>query len=539
MHSNGIKQNVELNSSGSHLVPNKPNRWFVVRRCTVAALVVLLSVIGAYRISLRLVSQIHHLRGEKYLQQGYYGLASHDLENAALYQPKDYNIQRDWGDALHQKGKLAPRTKNAYASAQSAKKRYQEALRLNPFDAQSAYGLAVAEARLEQLFTIINPGEPANPYHALPYYEMAIRLRPNGILYHYGLSQYLYRTYKVTEKMLQVVHNLARIYPPAFHSLKKEEFWSLAVKAACRKGLQQAIDDKISPAAAHMALVEMAIQERNWTIAIAHSQKVLEIQPHRKTEQAYYQLGLLFLRNRELQSAQASFLDSLSLSRTREELLRRIYRSFKGEGMLSAFNGFYQQVQQRFALSARAAILLANSFIEAKQYDRARRVLEESNADEPTGEAYYWLAVVAEKQTDWKQMELAIQKATVLEPENNHYRKLFFRLLKKMKKFDRAELQLGLIISHSDRPSANFYNEKAWLRWKKKDYDGARQAWQTAIRLRPDSAAYYAQSAEASIMIGNWLQAKSSYRKAIELDPHNKRYIKRYREIVEKNSAEG
>jgi len=536
MHSNGIKQDVELNSSRSHFVPNKPSGWHGVRRWTVAALFILLSAIGAYHVSLRLMSQIHHLRGEKFFQQGYYGLASHDLEKAALYQPKDYNIQRDWGDALHQKGLLTPSTKNAYASAQSAKKRYQEALRLNPFDAQSAYGLAAEEARLEQLFAIISLGEPANPHHALPYYELAIRLRPNGILYHYGLSQYLYQTYKVTEKMLRVVHNLARIYPPAFYSLKKEEFWSLPVKAACRQGLQKAIEDNISPVAAHMALVELATLEKNWTNAIAHSQKVLEIQPSRKTEQAYFRLGLLFLRNGELQSAQASFLDSFSLSRTRDELLKRIYRRYKGEGLLSAFNGFYQAAQQRFAFSAHAAILLANSLIDSKRYDRARRVLEESNADEPTGEAYYWLAVVAEKQANWKQMELAIQKATVLEPENNHYRKLFFRLLKKMKKFDRAELQLGLIISHSDRPSANLYNEKAWLRWKKKDYNGARQAWQTAIRLKPDSAAYYAQSAEASIKVGNWMQAMSSYRNAIELDPHNKRYIKRYREIMENNT---
>ena len=32
-----------------------------------------------------------------------------------------------------------------------------------------------------------------NPHNALPYYELAIRLRPNGILYHYALARYLYR----------------------------------------------------------------------------------------------------------------------------------------------------------------------------------------------------------------------------------------------------------------------------------------------------------------------------------------------------------
>ena len=82
------------------------------------------------------------------------------------------------------------------------------------------------------------------------------------------------------------------------------------------------------------------------------------------------------------------------------------------------------------------------------------------------------------------------------------------------------------------------YNEKALFRWKQKDYDGALEAWQSAIRLKPDRASYHAQAAEASIMIGNWLQAKTSYQKAIQLDPQNKRYIKRYREIMG-NDAEG
>ena len=135
-------------------------------------------------------------------------------------------------------------------------------------------------------------------------------------------------------------------------------------------------------------------------------------------------------------------------------------------------------------------------------------------------------------------MELDIQKATVLEPENNYYRKIFFKLLKRMKNYESAERQLDLIIEYSDQPSASLYNEKAWLRWNKKDYDAAAKAWQSAIQLKSDSAVYYARAAEAYVMIGNWPQAVSYYQKATMLDPDNLRYQKRYREILG-NDAKG
>ena len=107
-----------------------------------------------------------------------------------------------------------------------------------------------------------------------------------------------------------------------------------------------------------------------------------------------------------------------------------------------------------------------------------------------------------------------------------------------MKKFASAEIQLDLIINHSNRPPASLYNEKAWLRWKQKDYEGAREAWQSAIRLKPDSAAYYAQAAEAYVMIGDWSKAVEYYQKAARLDPQNKQYKKRYQQIMG-NDVEG
>ena len=131
-----------------------------------------------------------------FIQQRYYGLAAHALQKASTYQPKDYRIQRQWANAVYKLGELSPTAKGAYDLAGKAKARFQAAFKLNPLDAQSAYGLAWQEDRLELLYTKLHPDDNANPHNARPYYEQAIRLRPNGIKYHYALARYLYRQKK-------------------------------------------------------------------------------------------------------------------------------------------------------------------------------------------------------------------------------------------------------------------------------------------------------------------------------------------------------
>jgi tetratricopeptide (TPR) repeat protein len=493
--------------------------------------------LAAYFLGLRLLSQIHSLRAKNFFQQGYFGLALHALQKAAIYQPRDYEIHRQCGNVFHKLGKLNPTPKDAYDLAKNAKVHYQEAVRLNPIDAQSAFGLAREEDRLQFLYTKLNPAENANPHNALPYYERAIRLRPNRPQYHQALARYFYR-HRNQDELLQVVRTLARIYPLIYNDLKKEDFWSPTVKAACRQGLQEAIKENILPAAAHMSLVDIATEEKDWTNAIANFQQALQIQPGSKTESSYFRLGCLFLKDKDMPAARASFLESLSLSRTREKRLESLYKAFKDGGAQHEFDDFYNEVQQYFTLSAQAHIIFARSLIDLKQYNRARQYIQELNQNEPIAEAYYWLAVIAEHQKQWDQMELDIQKATALEPENNHYRQIFFKLLKRMKKYESAERQLDLIIEYSDQPSASLHNEKAWLRWKQKDYDEAVKAWQSAIGLESDNAAYYAYAAEAYIMLGNWSRAVSYYQKATKLEPQNQRYLNRYRKILG-SEAEG
>jgi tetratricopeptide (TPR) repeat protein len=176
-------------------------------------------------------------------------------------------------------------------------------------------------------------------------------------------------------------------------------------------------------------------------------------------------------------------------------------------------------------------ILLARTLIDLKQYNRARRILSEINLEEPTAEAYYWLARVAEKEKDWDAMELAIQKATVLDPSNERYHLIFSQVLKRRNKLERAEREASLAVGYQERPSPWFYNHRAGVRWSMKDYSGAFKDWRSAIALKPGGASFYARAAEACVKMGDLSRAIEYYKKAVDLDPGNERYGKRYREL--------
>ena len=537
MYNHKLKQDGNSVPGVSPPMPESNRHRFDVKRYALSASILLLSAVIAYPLGLRLISKLHYQRAINFIQQHFYSLAAQALQKAATYQPEDYRIQRQWAIAAYKSGEFSYAVKDAYDLADQAKARFQKAFRLNPLDAQSAYGLAWQEDRLELLYVRLNPDDNANPHNARPYYEQAIGLRPNGIRYHYALARYLYRQ-KQIDDLHFVVRKLTGIFPPAYKYLKKRGILSPALEAACRQGLQDAIDNNVLPVAAHIALVDMMVAEKDWAGAVTHYRQALELESIKNTDKSYFRLGWLLLKNGDVQAARGSFIKSLSVSRTREKSLKRLYRVFKKEGMLDEFIDFYNEIQRRFALPAQTGFFLVQAFIDLKQYEQARRVIEQLIANEPTAEAYYWLSQVGRREKDWNRMERAIQKATVLEPENYNYRRIFFKLLKRKKEFESAELQLDLMIENSEAAPASLFDEKARLRWRQKDYTAAVEAWQSAIKLKPDNAVYYAGAAEGYVMIGNWSKAVEYYQKAAKLDPRNKRYKKRYREIMG-NDAEG
>ena len=499
-------------------------------RYALCALVLLLSAVAFYELLPRLISQIQFLRAKNYIRQGNYGLAISRLEKANTYRPQDSEILKQLGDVYNKLGERKSATREAFRLTEKAKDAYVRAALLNPLEVEIAYGLARTESRLEQLYQYLHPKDKANPYQPGPHFKNTLRLRPNGILYNYAFARYLYQ-HSENEKFLGVIRTLVRIYPPSYNDLKEQSFWSIAVKKAVKDGLQQAIKEDISPKNTHRIMSTLLADDEEWGEAIAHYQEYLLHQELDNTSGDYIHLGRLYLKNGQPEEAELSFIRALDVTRERDKALRELYNIYKKEDYHERLYQFYQKARRRFIFSPQMEIVTAQALINLKHYNQAQRILNELNDQEPTADAYYWLARIYETEKDWDRMELAIQKATVLDPTNSHYRQTFYGLLKRLGKFETAENEIARTIENSDNPSSGLFSERAQIRWKREDYLGALKDWKSALQLTPGKAYFHAQAAEACIKLGHWTEALDYYQKAVKLEPKNQRYTKRYLEL--------
>ncbi len=496
------------------------------------SLIVILSIVASYYLYLQLISQIHYIKAINQIRDGNYDTAVTELEQAIRHEPNDPLLWKNLGKAYHELGVLKP-IKEAFDISKKTKHAYLKAARLNPLDAEAVYGLAREDARLEKLSEYIKylyQKKENNSYNALSYFKKAIRLKPNSIAYHYGMAEYLYNQRKIDE-LLTIIQTLARIYPSVYYYLREEPFWSPTVKEAFKMGLQQAIKEDISGRDAHKAMSYLLAEKKEWSGAISHYRQALRYKENPNTTEDFIHLGRLYLKNRQFEEAESSFFRGLDLSKTKEKDLEGLYYVYKKEGYPEKLYQFYQKVKNRFILTTKMDILTARSLIDLNRYIQARRTLMDVNQQEPTAEAYYWLAHIAKIEKDWDGMELAIQKATVLDPSNSHYHLIFSQVLKRLRKLDRAEKEAGLAIKHQAKPPVWLFDHRAWIRWDKQDYTGAFEDWKSAISLEPGRASFYAHAGDACTQTGNWRLAMDYYQKAIKLDPENKHYQKRYLEL--------
>ena len=158
----------------------------------------------------------------------------------------------------------------------------------------------------------------------------------------------------------------------------------------------------------------------------------------------YIHLGGLYLKNGQFDKARSGFFRALNMSRSKDKDMARLYHLYRKQKQSERFERFYRDADHTLILPTGVEILLARTLMDLKQYNQARRILTELVQKRPNAECYYWLARIAQAEKDWDSMELAIQKATVLEPENSGYHLLFSQALKRKKKFKRAAMEAGL-----------------------------------------------------------------------------------------------
>jgi tetratricopeptide (TPR) repeat protein len=418
-------------------IPNPQSRY------ALCALLLLLSAFAMVHLSLRLMGQAHYHSAREVLRDGYFGLARAQLEKAEHEQPGDPAIHKALGRVYFELGALKPNAQGASGFARKSRESYTAAAAINPLDAQSAYGIARAEVRLEELYRYLHPENKDTPHNPAAHFEEAIRLRPNGILYRYANARYLHRKGR-NHELLSSIRELARIYPPSYYYLRKEAFWSPTVKEACGEGLEAAVNENISPRSARMALSSMAAGDQQWPAAILLYKEALRYKAFDNRPGNYIHLGGLYLKNGQFIDARPCFFRALNMSRSRDREMARLYHLYRKQKQSDRFEQFYRDADRTLILPAGAEIILARTLMDLKQYNQAGRLLTELVHKRPDAAAYYWLARIAQAEKEWDAMELAIQKATVLEPENSRYHSLFSWALKRKKKFKRAAEEAAL-----------------------------------------------------------------------------------------------
>lgn len=501
-----------------------------VLRYAFCALALVIFLLAMYRLSFHLVGQVHEHQAATLFREGYYGLALGRLEQARLVRNNDYEIYASLGEVYFKLGGVKPSAKEAWTFLVKSKEAYARAADFNPLDAQSAYGMARAAVHLNELHGCLHPEEKATPFHPDVYFAQAIRLRPNGIHYHYAYARYLYGQGR-EEELVAVIHNLSRIYPPSYDHLRRETFWSPDVKKACEEGLKAALLENTMPRAAHAALSSIMAREQQWPAAILHYEEALRHRTFENRAENHLHLGSLYLKNGQFEEARIRFLRAINMSRSKGQIMAQIYGLYKSQQHSDRFEQLYREADRMFIFPAGTEMLLARSLFDLKQTFQAQRILTELVQKRPNGEAYYWLGRIFESDGDWDQMELSIQKATVLEPKNSRYRLLFSQVLQRMKKVDRALAEADLAVQYESPPSPWTLNHRAWIRWAKKDYPGALQDWTKAIGIHPESASLNARAAEAHAKLGHFSAAIKQYEKAMKLDPENASYVERRREL--------
>ena len=507
-------------------------------RFALCAFISLLAVAALYHLSHRLISQVYYRMGHTLLREGYYGLASERFRKAVRHDPHEHRNQRDLGKVHRKMATVSANAGAALLNLKEARGCLLRASTLCPIDADTAYFLAVTEGQLAMLRRDSGLGADETAYAPVPFFENTIRLRPNGARNRYALVQYL-AVMDMDEELHRAVLELVRVFPASYFHLRGEGFWSSTLEEASQRGLERALAQKISVREAHLALASILIDDQDVAGALFHYRKALECRAFQNSADDYIQLGRLLLKNHRPQEARDAFSQAVNMDPFQIGHLENLYNLLKKDGHLDELYTFYQEIRRDTAFPSKTDLLMARCLFDLRRGTQAQRVLKDLLEENPSAEAYYWLAKTYEVEKNWDKMERAIQQAIVLDPDNSEYHLLFSKLFKYLGKLERAEAEADLAISHDEGRSPWLLNHRAWIRLARQDPAGAVADWQRAIQLKPDTARFHAYAAQAYHRLGDVHMATAHFARATELDPNNVQYKKHLQLIESKSQAKG
>ncbi len=497
-----------------------------VPRYFLCAIAVASAMAAFYSLSIRLVGQLEVLSANNRMLEGKYDEAAALLEGAVPRLPSDPAAWKSLGRAYQgmAKGKSA---EEAFQFALKARNAYASAARWNPLDAEIRFGEAVQASAMERMSGLPAAYGENGPYGARACYEEALKLRPNGIQYHYGYARYLHWR-KDKKRLLEVVEDLARIYPPAYDNLKREAFWSDDVRDAAEMGLEKAARDGIHPAIAHAALADLSREKGNPAAAVEHYRLSWGGGETSGGLVNDRRLAELYLQNGQKDEAVALFLNMLAKGEPSETALERIYSICIDQNAPEAFLSLLEAAGTRIRLAGKSEVLRAKALVAAGRDDEAVEVLDGLNRSRPAAEAHYLLYQIAERKKDSAAMETAISGATRLDPGNSLYRRLFASLLAKRDDLRKAEREAGKAIAYAAKADANLYALRADIRSRQGNHKGAAEDWERASSLQPNNVGFHANAASSYESVGDLIKARDKYEKTVELAPDNPDYRKKF-----------
>lgn len=469
--------------------PQHPSRR---SRLLLVLSIILLAGSILYPLSARLTGQLHVKKADQFATRSQYSEAVGYFLKAIDFLPNDFQIRNSLGNAFYKLGTGNIESNDALTQFNNAKNSYLEALRLNPLDARSAYGLARVEMRLEQYSRVKERKAAVLPTPALAAIERAIELRPASAVYHLALARYLH-LHNETDRFLSEINVLGRLQPTSLGKLRSEPFWSDLARTAFLSGAEKALAEGVNPRQTYFVVAELMMEEKRWKEAIKYRQLGMEIQPSLNETPDYIRLGYLYLMDAQPQEAQASFFPAITLSKDVEQDIIIILRTCKDAGNQESLIQFYMEAGKVYDHSTRIDLAAARYLFDLQEFENAAIILSESSARQPNGEVYYWQSRIAEKNQDWDEVELFIQKAAMYSPSNSSYHLRFSRVLNRLQKYERAEKEAGLAIFYHEKPPAGHFHYRASLRIRLQKYERALEDWQKAIKLDPGNQAYVDQ----------------------------------------------
>ena len=414
----------------------------------------------------------------------------------------------------------------------AAKLKYQIACQLNPLDVEALTGLTRTVTTLEKIQPYLKPGTPVAE-QALPLYEKLLSLRPKGIEIHYLFIRYLHGR-KLEERLLTTITQLMAIHPPSFSQLVKEKFYSPELRYAAQQGLEAAIVTGNFVGSAYGGLSAIAVEKGDIAQAVKLYEQGMLIDPGKNIAGQHSHLASLQLKAGLGDLAKSHFLIALKNSAERDKLLRSIWAIFHESKKHQLFLELCRDVENEVAVSELVDILQAVCYAEMDQYELARAHLNQVDEVEYQAEAMYQLALISQKLKDWDGMELASQRATMLESSNSGYHALFAQSLRNQRKNASAEAAMTRALATAKTEDPWQYNLRAWTRLDQKNIEGARQDWQKAVALAPTVGHFYRYLSLTYGREGDRLTALNYLKKAVELNPENSDYRKALQELQEK-----